>query len=256
MIDVNCYLGHYAFRQLRNNTADGLLRVMDAKGIEKAVVGSAAAVTYRNAQSGNEELHREIKSHRDRLIPFAVINPGYAGWVDDLKICREDFGMSGVRLHPGWHNYKPADTCCRELVAAATEHKMPVSIPIRVEDNRQRHWLVDVPDVRLGEIVDLVKNNPQATFILASGRGFKGCDLGKKNNSLPRNYYIEICRASALLDNEIGQLVENLGADRLLFGTGMPFHYPDPAILKLKVLDIPEADKEKIRRANAAGILG
>lgn len=256
MIDVNCYLGHFAFRQLRNNTADGLLRMMDAKGIEKAVVGSAAAVTYRNTLSGNEELYREVKSHRDRLIPFAVINPGYAGWADDLKICREEFGMRGVRLHPGWHNYKLADACCRELVAAAAEHKMPVSIPIRVEDNRQRHWLVDVPDEPLAAINDLVKANPKATFILAAGSGFTRCALGKKQNDLPKNYYIEICRVTALLANELAQLVNNIGAERLIFGTGMPFHYPDPAILKLKVLDISEADKERIRHANAAKLLG
>ena len=32
MIDVNAYLGHFAFRQLRHNTADGLLALMDKKG--------------------------------------------------------------------------------------------------------------------------------------------------------------------------------------------------------------------------------
>ena len=32
MIDLNCYLGHFAFRQLRYNTADALLKWMDEKG--------------------------------------------------------------------------------------------------------------------------------------------------------------------------------------------------------------------------------
>ena len=56
IIDINAYLGHFAFRQLRHNTADGLLALMDRKGIDRAVVSSAAAITYRNAQSGNEEV--------------------------------------------------------------------------------------------------------------------------------------------------------------------------------------------------------
>jgi predicted TIM-barrel fold metal-dependent hydrolase len=34
-------------------------------------------------------------------------------------------------------------------------------------------------------------------------------------------------------------------------GTGMPFNYPDPALLKLEVLDAGEPDKEKIRSQNA-----
>ena len=36
-----------------------------------------------------------------------------------------------------------------------------------------------------------------------------------------------------------------------MFGTGMPFNYPDPALVKLEVLDADEADKEKIRSQNA-----
>ncbi len=45
-----------------------------------------------------------MRAHRDRLIPFAVINPTYAGWEDDLKTCHEGLGMRGLRLYPGWHN--------------------------------------------------------------------------------------------------------------------------------------------------------
>ena len=100
IIDINAYLGHFAFRPLRHNTASALLRLMDAKKIDKAVVSSASAITYRNAQAGNEEVAAEVEGHRDRLIPFAVINPSYAGWRDDLKACHEAFGMRGLRLYP------------------------------------------------------------------------------------------------------------------------------------------------------------
>ena len=255
MIDVNTYLGHFAFRQLRYNTASGLLNLMDRKGIDKAVVSSASAITYRNPQPGNDEVNAEVKRHRDRLIPFAVVNPSYAGWQDDLRACHEDFKMRGVRLYPRWHNYGLSDQCCRDLVNAAMERGMVVSIPIRVEDNRQRHWLVDVPDVPLGDIVALVKACPKAQFILTSGAGFISSPLGKKENDLPGNYYIGICRLSAVLSNELGELLANLGAERLVFGTGMPFHYPDPALLKLKVLEASKSEKEKIRWQNAARLL-
>ncbi len=255
MIDVNAYLGHFAFRQLRNNTAEGLLRLMDRKRIERAVVSSAASITYRNAHSGNEEIAAEIRDHRGRLIPSAALNPTYAGWRDDLKACHEEFGMKGLRLYPRWHSYKLTDPECLDLVHAATERNMVVSIPLRVEDRRQQSWLVDVPDVDKDEIAGLVKAAPKAQFILMSGSGFTGSVLGRKNNGLPANYAIEICLLTALLTNELGQLLEDLGEDRLVFGTGMPFHYPDPAILKLEVLEASESVKEKIRRGNAARLL-
>ncbi len=251
IVDVNAYLGHFAFRRLRHNTAAALLALMDSKGIDEAVVSSAGAITYRNTQAGNEELAEEIRGRGDRLIPYAVINPFYAGWQDDLKICHEQFGMAGLRLYPKWHNYQLSSPCCRELVEAATERGMVISIPIRVEDNRERSWLLNVPDVPLEEIVELVKAHPKARFLLLNGIGYTGSPLGRKDNGLPSNYAIELSRLSAVLANEIGQLITNLGAERVMFGTGMPFNYPDPALVKLEVLDAGEADKEKIRSQNA-----
>lgn len=56
-----------------------------------------------------EDLADEVRSHRDRLIPLAVINPFYAGWRDDLRICHEEFGMKGLHLYPKWHNYSLTD---------------------------------------------------------------------------------------------------------------------------------------------------
>jgi uncharacterized protein len=251
IIDFNAYLGPFAFRRLRHNTASTLLRLMDSKAIDKAVVSSAGAITYRNAQAGNEELAEEVKLHRDRLIPYAVINPAYAGWRDDLKECHEGLGMSGLRLYPKWHRYGLTDPICLELVRSATARGMVLSIPVRVEDVRQRSWLVDVTEVPLEEIAGLVKSCPDARFVLLNGSHYVSSTLGRKGGGLPANYLIEVSRLDPLLANEFGQLIVNLGADRLVFGTGMPFNYPDPALLNLEVLDISKEDKEKIAWRNA-----
>jgi predicted TIM-barrel fold metal-dependent hydrolase len=255
MIDVNAYLGHFAFRRLRHNTARGLLELMDRAGIEQAAVSSASAITYRNAHSGNEEVAAEVKTHRDRLVPFAVLNPVYAGWRDDLKSCQNEFGMRGLRIYPNWHNYRLSDPACEELVNAAAERGMSISIPLRVEDRRQQSWLVDVPDVDKEEIAELVRRCPKARFMLLNGSGYPGSSLGRRNSGLPANYVIEISLLTALIRNELGQLIENLGEERLVFGTGMPFHSPGPALAKLDVLDASAAVKEKIRRGNAAQLL-
>ena len=255
IIDTNAYLGSYAFRQIRHNTAAALVGLMDEKGIDQAMVSSANAITYRNVQPGNKELAAAVEPHRDRLIPFAVVNPFYAGWQDDLKICHEQFAMKGLRLYPKWHNYALSDPSCLELIHEATQRGMVVSIPIRVEDFRQRSWLVDVPDVPLDEIVALVKACPKARFILLNGAGYTGSPLGKEENGLPANYWIGISRLSAVLANEIGELVSRLGAERVVFGSGVPFKYPDPVLVKLEVLDASPEVKEMIRSTNAARLL-
>ena len=256
IIDVNASLGHFAFRRLRHNTSDGLLRLMDSRKIDKAIVASASAITYRNPQSGNEEVNDEVGRHRDRLIPFGVINPTYAGWEDDLRICREDFGMRGVRLYPKWHNYALSDPRCLDLVHAATERGMIVSIMIRVEDPRERSWLVNIPDLALDEVAGLVKSCPQARFLILNGLGFRNSPLGRKTSGLPANYCLEISRLTAMLDDELGSLIRDLGAERIVFGTGMPFCYPDPALLKLQVMSAGEDDRQRIAWKNVAKWLG
>ena len=62
IIDVNASLGPFAFRRLRHNTCDGLLRLMDSRKIDKAVVASASAITYRNPQAGNEDVDGEART--------------------------------------------------------------------------------------------------------------------------------------------------------------------------------------------------
>jgi predicted TIM-barrel fold metal-dependent hydrolase len=79
--------------------------------------------------------------------------------------------------------------------------------------------------------------------------------LGRKDNGLPANYWIDISRLSALMGDEIGHLVSQLGAQRVVFGTGMPFLYPDVALVNMQVLDAPADVKEKILSGNALRLL-
>ena len=163
--------------------------------------------------------------------------------------------MSGLRLYPKWHNFSLSARPCLDLIGDATERGLIISIPIRVEDQRQRSWLVDVPDVPLGEIVALVSACPLARFILLNGLQIVSSPLGAKNSGLPANYAIEISRLDPLLANELGQLIENLGPERIMFGTGMPFSEPDTALLKMEVLDAGKDVHDKILGLNAASWL-
>ncbi|MBM3475340.1 MAG: metal-dependent hydrolase [Armatimonadetes bacterium] len=254
LIDTNAYLGHWATRQLRHNTPDGLLRLMDRAGIDMACVSSAAAILYKNCQRGNEELAEAVAAHRDRFIPFAVLNPAYAAWQRDLAWCREVLGARGLRLYPAYHGYRLGDARCRELVTAADG--LVISIPVRQVDYRQRHWLVDAPDVPLADIAALVAAHLEARFVILEGAGYLGSDLVKRATELPANYWLEISRPDAVYSDEIGGLLKALGAGRLVFGSGIPFKYPEPATLRLEVMRASEADKDLIRSGNLSALLG
>jgi predicted TIM-barrel fold metal-dependent hydrolase len=172
-----------------------------------------------------------------------------------LEICHQQFGMRGIRLYPRWHNYRLTDPACRDLVHAAADLSMVVSIPLRVEDRRQGSWLVDIPDVDREEVASLIQTFPNARFILVNGSGYDASSLGRKASGLPSNYVIDIALLTAEVANETSRLIENLGDDRVVFGTGIPFHYPGPALTKMQVLRVDETVKERIRWRTAASML-
>jgi len=253
-LDVNAWVGRWPFRPVPVTTVSGLLRQMDRHGIEKAVVSSLHAVFYRNSQAGNEELYEETRRHRDRLIPHATINPTYEGWREDLKVCQESFGMTGLRLIPQYHNYRLSGGEAREAVNVATELGMPVAFPMRLEDRRQRHWLDVAPDLSAGEVEAVVRACPDATFFVLEGIGLEHSAL-VQDPKLRERVYIEISRFTSVLQEGIPRMIAAAGPDRLAFGTGMVLKVPTPAILKVEVLNASRKVKEAIAYRNAARAL-
>lgn len=256
LIDTHTYIGHWGFRPLPWRTADGLLRAMDAHGIEQAWVSSASSILYRNAHAGNEELHAEVRKHRDRLVPFAVLNPTYTDWEHDLAVCQEEFGCKGVRLFPPYHRYTLRDEVCNELVAAAIARDLVISVPHWVEDDRERSWLITQPGiVPVADMAALAEAHPDGRFVFHYGLGYTATSLGHRG-SLAADYGLDISRLPVFVKEELPTLIAEVGPERLVFGSGMPLTPADVPLFKLEVLDVPEAVKEQIRWQNAQRLIG
>ncbi len=61
---------------------------------------------------------------------------------------------------------------------------------------------------------------------------------------------------ATVLQQTIPRLLETLGPERLVFGTGMPLKYGKAALLKLELLDAPPAAKERLAHENMERLLG
>src|SRR5688500_6755644 len=112
LIDINANVGHWPFQQLQYNNCRELLERMDRFGVDVAAVSNLNGVFYKNAQSANEELFQQIGSSKkfaERFIAFAIINPLYAGWKQDLATCHGKMGMKGLRIYPTYHDYAVTD---------------------------------------------------------------------------------------------------------------------------------------------------
>jgi predicted TIM-barrel fold metal-dependent hydrolase len=258
-VDIHTYVGHWPFRQLRGNTCGALLSYMKRYGIDRAVVANLHGIFYKNTQPANEELAEAVRSYRAEFIPFAVINPTYAGWQYDLEFCRRKLGFKGVRLYPQYHDYQPSDARCAEAVRMATALGMAVAFSQRVVDDRQRSWLDPGRQLTLDEIALVVEQVPKGKFIVlnamlqtvreAISQVFRRADI------LFDTVYATGARVG-LAAYDLAEAVATYGADKFAFGTAAPFREPVTALLRVEVAkELDPASKELIWSGNALRFL-
>lgn len=266
LIDTNAYIGHWPFQQLKYNTCEALLERMNKFGVDVSVISNLNGIFYKNTQSANEELHAALKSNRrfsERFVPFAVINPIYAGWRDDLDVSIRKMGMKGVRIYPKYHDFDIVDPACIELVKRVRDHGLPVAFNIRMVDSRQRSWM-DIDYVvgtakrewTLKNILPIIKEVPDAKYMI----------LNFANAATLTEDEMKLIKSTDLVFDTSGRNITNMseflntyGKDKFAFGTHSPILDYLTGQLRIESMRVNEADentKELIRSGNAKRILG
>jgi predicted TIM-barrel fold metal-dependent hydrolase len=267
LLDINASVGHWPFQQVRYNTCDSLLGRMKEFGVDVSVISTMNGIFYKNTQKANEELHSWINAERrfkERFIPFAVINPFYAGWKHDLEVSIKKMGMKGVHLFPKYHDYPMDAPEHIELVKRARDYGIPVAYKIRVVDSRSRSWLdinyvaqTKKPEWNVKDIVPIIKAVPDAKYMIlnvANGitvNNEKEMELLKKADL--------VFDTSGRTINRLPELLDVFGEKKFAFGTHTPILDYLTGLLRIEAMRQNEADKEAkelMRHKNAERILG
>lgn len=261
LIDVNTYIGHYPFRATRNNTAREMVALMDRYNIAKACVSSISGVYYRDVMQGNYELLEEIKPYSGRFIPVCNINPTYANAKNDFYKCIKELGFKAVKLFPRQHNYALDCPAAIEILNIATEHNIPVQLPIYIEDLRQRHTMDIMNHITPEEILAALELAPKTTFIISNiNQAVYAEVLHSPNYRHSGNIYYDTGRMDCLAKDTFAQAIERAGIEHILFGTGAPLQYIDVQLVKLAFLPdtsgITEKQMELIKSQNAVKLFG
>lgn len=254
IIDINACLGHYPFRQLRFNTAAGMIDLMDRNGIDRAMVSSLHAVFYRDAHRANEELLEETARYPSRFVPIGTVNPKYVGWERDLAELVERRKVKAITLVPEHHGYALGDEHGRTALARIAELGVPVMLMQRFEDRRQRHHWDKAEDLQPAALLEAARAHPRLRFLLVNWLGLDGARMaaaGMKGRCL-----IDIARLQVVYRKDVTRLIETLGVEAVAFGSHMPFDYVGPSLIKLENIEqLRLADREAIAWRNAAKFL-
>lgn len=247
LFDANCRLGPGEFTgSTAPVTSLRLLEEMARVGIHEALVYHSTAAQYA-PNDGNAQLLSEIEG-RPLLHGSYVALPHYtgevkapAGWVEVML----SSAIRAVRLLPRSHRYMLNDWCLEELL----EHLAPHNIPVFLDFNRT-HWAEDVVDY--DQVASICKRHPMLPVILVrEGIGSTRCLYSLLERF--QNVFIEISYYQAA--GGLADITRRYGAERLLFGTGLPDYSAGPAIAMLGYADLSFADKKKIAGDNLRRLL-
>jgi predicted TIM-barrel fold metal-dependent hydrolase len=222
-------------------------------GVTQACAGSFDALLHKNIAAVNASLAEECRRHgRGLLIPFGALNLKLPEWEEDLRRCHEQFHMPGVRLYPNYHGYSLDDPRFAKILDFAQARGMTVQLALSMEDERTQHPLVRVPHVDAMPLLGLLPSRPLARVVLLNwSRAVNGKLVPKLAQA--GQVYFDIATVEGV--GGITNLLKQVPAERVLFGSHAPFFYFESAVLKLKESVLTDAELSAIRSANAQHLL-
>lgn len=210
--------------------------VLDAHGLDMAVVMAPTAQYPDNAA-----LAQAIRGH-PRFIGFAVVNPyGPGGGVPELDRAVREWGMKGLKLMPLRHGYEVDGGVPQRIMARAAELGLPVSIHSGAQFCLP--W----------QIADLAQAFPSVPVIM-DHMGFRYYVDGAINVARRvENIYLETALVS--MPGYIRMAVDQVGAERVLYGSDYPTGHPAGMLATMKAAGLTERDEALVMGENLARLL-
>ena len=150
--------------------------------------------------------------------------------------------IRAVRAFPATHCYLLDPISCGDLLALLAAYRVPL--------------LVALPEIQ-GQwqgVYNLMRNFPHLTLVLTE-TGCWGQDryFRPLMRGFPR-FFLSTNRFETA--GQLKSLVNDLGYERLVFGSGLPFNNPGGYLMMLARADIPDEAKQAIAFDNLAYMLG
>ena len=223
-------------------TAEDLLAELDHSGIHQALVWHRDA-WERDFDLGNQRLI-ELDAY-PRLFPTITFVPTCCQEMpsaEEFVRAARAGGVKAARAFPARHCFTLDPVACRDLLGLFSACRLPVVIPF--------------PEVHDGwqGVYDLMRSFPRLPLILTE-TGCWGQD--RYFRPLMRRYERFFITTNRLeTAGQLRSIVDKVGHNHLLFGSGLPRNYPGGYVLMLYRANISEEARQAIAHENLERLIG
>lgn len=240
VIDSHAHLGRYPGFVIYDSRIEDMIREMDRVGVSKTAISEMSALEG-DFIYGNNQAKSAIDKFPDRVLGYIFVNPNFSyGLADEVERCLAMGGFKGIKVHVGC-NYPYSGEKYKECWEVADKYKLPVLA----------HTWGDKDVETMGKVG---RDFPKTKILL----GHSGAEDFYKNIEQVRksdNVYLEITMSRSPL-GLIEKFVNEVGSERVVFGSDLPFISLTHQIGKVLFARISEKEKEDILSRNAKRIFG
>lgn len=241
VIDFHGHVGRWDRYGMKDDPAL-MLHAMDAAGIDLSCLFD---IFHPDGTTGNDLLARFIARHPDRFAGFAYVSPTMPErMVDELARAINRLKFVAIKLYPPYtpwpFNAKP----WHPIYEFADARGLTILFHTDHLDNNRPRYLEDIAPLY-----------PRANFV--AGHSGNVEEARAEAIAAARKYanvYLETC-STYRTPGVIEQLVNEAGADRVLFGSDIPLMDPRPQIGKIITAAISDEAKQLVLGGNASRLL-
>ena len=174
---------------------------------------------------GNEEVVQACREYPDKFWPLVYVNPleGAEACRRKIGIYTEEHGFMGIKMNPLRHAFVADDLCVDPVMEEAERRGLPVFI-------HSGHPPYSLP----WSIALLAERYPSVKGVII-------------------HIYLEM--SGMPMGVKIREAYRQVGPDRILFGTDIPFHHPSVEIQKVLTCGLDEREQEDVFYNNAKKLM-
>jgi len=239
-----------------------MLARMERAGVERIVASHHVALAY-DVETGNAAMAEVVSRFPDKILGYWVYNPN-SGNEGSSSVHRLP-GFVGLKFWPDYHRVRVTSRGYQPALRYANEHGLLVLC----------HCWGASPFAGPAMLAEVAAAYPSARFIAAHA-GHGEWDIAAEAARKLPNFYLDLCSVPNPNDTRlepesnrvpladavtpplygvVEYLVERAGADKILFGSDLPWysqHFHTGAVIFARISDDA---RRKILRDNASALL-
>ncbi len=190
------------------------------------------------------------EEYKGRFISFGTVHPAAEDAVDEIERVKS-LGLKGIKLHNDYQGVFIFDEICKPIYKRCEELGLPIVFhmgrdPISPNVHRAMPY----------DLLELHENFPKLKIIGAHMGGVYAWESVYHYIAGVENIWLDTAFTADYIDEGLfTEIVKKHGADRVLYGSDLPWSNPEKEKALVARLPVSDEEKEKIYWKNAVELL-